>query len=451
MYRCLIVADDLTGANASGVLLKTFGLSPLTLTGDLPPPTAVRAGRDALIVPTDSRAVAPEVAYRRVWDATSALAAPEVRLYTKRIDSTLRGNLGPEIDAMLDALAAVEDSDRLAVVVPAYPQAGRVAAGGYLLVNGVMLQRSDVARDPKTPVLTSRTLELVTAGSRRAAVHLPLETVYAGVDALAAALGAAYHSGNRIAVLDAVQPEDLETIADAVLAADLPFIAVDPGPFSAALAGRLLPTASGGQSRPRVLLVVGSVVATTGEQLRELYRAYEVTTAYLDPARLIAGGADRETAIQEAVATLTTAPADTEFLCLTTNCLDPTACLDLEAIARGCASDKEAVSGLINQGIATTVEQVLGAALRVGGLYLSGGDTTVAVFRRLGAIGLVLERDVLPLVAYGHLMGGRCEGMPVVTKGGAAGDKDAIKICARFLRDELASQAVARAQSGELS
>jgi hypothetical protein len=37
MYRCLIVADDLTGANASGVLLKTFGLSPLTLTGDLPP------------------------------------------------------------------------------------------------------------------------------------------------------------------------------------------------------------------------------------------------------------------------------------------------------------------------------------------------------------------------------------------------------------------------------
>jgi uncharacterized protein YgbK (DUF1537 family) len=73
-------------------------------------------------------------------------------------------------------------------------------------------------------------------------------------------------------------------------------------------------------------MVVGNVVATTAEQLRELYRAYDVTTAYLDPARLIAGGADRETAIQEAVATLTAAPADIEFLCLTTNCLDPTAC-----------------------------------------------------------------------------------------------------------------------------
>ena len=115
MYRCLIVADDLTGANASGVLLKTFGLSPLTLTGDLPPPPAVRAGRDVLIAPTDSRAVAPTVAYRRVRDATTALAAPEVRLYTKRIDSTLRGNMGPELDAMLDALrrAGEELEDRL--------------------------------------------------------------------------------------------------------------------------------------------------------------------------------------------------------------------------------------------------------------------------------------------------------------------------------------------------
>lgn len=149
--------------------------------------------------------------------------------------------------------------------------------------------------------------------------------------------------------------------------------------------------------------------------------------------------------------TLAAAPADTEFLRLTTNCLDTTACLDLEAIARGRAGDIEAVSGLINQGIAQTVELALATSSRVGGLYLSGGDTTIAVFRRLGAVGLVLERDVLPLVAYGHLMGGRFEGMPVVAKGGTAGDRDATKVRARFLRDELAGKAAARAQSGELS
>lgn len=451
MYRCLIVADDLTGANASGVLLKTFGLSPLTLTGDLPPPAAVRAGRDALIVPTDSRAVDPIVAYQRVRNATMALAAPEVSLYTKRIDSTLRGNVGVEIDAMLDGLAAVEDSDRLAVVVPAYPQAGRVAVGGYLLVNGILLQRSDVACDPKTPVLTSRTLDLVAAGSRRSTLHIPLDTVYAGVDHLTAALREAHRNGRRIVVLDALQPEDLETIADAVLAANLPFIAVDSGPFSAALAGRLLLTERSPQPRARVLMVVGSVVATAGEQLRELYRAYKVVTAYLDPLLLLAGSDIARIEIEQAVKKLNTAPADTDLLCLTTNSLDSTACLDLDAIARSRASDIDTVSGLINQGIAQTVEQLLDAPLRVGGLYLSGGDTTIAVFRRLGAVGLVLERNVLPLIAYGYLMGGRFEGMPVITKGGTAGDRDATKVCARFLRDELAGQAATRANLGESS
>ena len=442
MYRCLIVADDLTGANASGVLLKNFGLSPLTLTGDLPPPAAVLAGRDALIVPTDSRGVAPAVAYRRVKEATAALAAPEVRLYTKRIDSTLRGNIGPEIDAMLDALTAADGSDRMAVVVPAYPQAGRVAAGGYLVVNGILLQRSDVARDPKTPVLTSRTVDLVVAGSRRSAAHLPLEVVYAGVERLAAALSEAYRHGHRLAVLDALQPEDLETIAEAVIAADIPFIAVDPGPFSAALAGRLLPAETGDNpQRPRVLLVVGSVVATVGEQLRELYRAYPVTTAYLNPLLLMGEKEVVTSEIERAITKLETAPTATDLLCLTTNNLDPGACLDLDAIARDRASDIDAVSGLINRGIAQTVERVLETPLRVGALYLSGGDTTIAVFRRLGAAGLVLERDVLPLVAYGHLMGGARDGMPVITKGGTAGDRDATKVCARFLRDELTRRA----------
>lgn len=442
MYRCLIVADDLTGANASGVLLKNSGLYPLTLTGDLPSPgAAVLVGCDALLVPTDSRAVSPAIAYQRVKSATAALAAPAIRLYTKRIDSTLRGNVGPEIDAMLDALAVADGLDRMAVVVPAYPQAGRVAAGGYLVVNGILLQRSDVARDPKTPVLTSRTLDLVKEGSRRRATHVPLDTVYAGVATLRAALVEAYRDGQRIVVLDALQPEDLEVIADAVIVADIPFIAADPGPFSAALASRLLPAESNtSRLRGRVLLVVGSVVATVGEQLRELYRAYHVTTAYLNPLLLLAGEEVAITEIDRAVEKLTAAPVTIDLLCLTTNSLEPNACLDLDAIARSRASNIDTISGLINQGIARTVERLLDAPLRISGLYLSGGDTTIAVFRRLGAAGLVLEREVLPLMAYGHLLGGRREGMPIVTKGGTAGDRDATKVCARFLRDELASR-----------
>ena len=89
------------------------------------------------------------MAYQRVRDATAALATPRACLLHQTHRFGLRGNVGPGIDAMLDGLAAVENSDRLAVVVPAYPQAGRVAVGGYLLMNGILLQRSDVACDPR--------------------------------------------------------------------------------------------------------------------------------------------------------------------------------------------------------------------------------------------------------------------------------------------------------------
>ncbi len=440
MYRCLIVADDLTGANASGVLLRPFGVRPITLAGreasGAAAPAAGLEGMDAAIVSTDSRGLSRDLAYARVRDATLAYKDRGVLLYTKRIDSTLRGNVGAEIDAMLDALAGGEGDERYAAVVPAYPQAGRVVAGGYLLVNGVPLERSDAARDPKAPVSTSVAADVVARQARRAAVHIPLAAVYAGASSLARGIRDAYARGGRMLVFDAVQPEDLDTIAEAVLAAGLPFIAADPGPFTASLAGRLL--GSGGKpDRPRILLVVGSVVETAVLQLKELHKSYGQAPVFLDPARLLDGG-EAEKEISRAVRALAASSERTEFPCVTTNGLDSASLLDLESIARARSSDRDEVSKIINEGIASVVEGVLEKVPGIGGLYLSGGDTTLAILRRFGAAGLALEREVLPLAAYGRIVGGRLSGMPVVTKGGMVGDRDAIKTCARFLRDETA-------------
>ena len=75
----------------------------------------------------------------------------DVRLYSKRIDSTLRGNLGGETDAMLDCLG----KDFIAVSAPCFPSSGRTLVGGYLLVDDLPLHKTNIAIDPKTPVKTS--------------------------------------------------------------------------------------------------------------------------------------------------------------------------------------------------------------------------------------------------------------------------------------------------------
>ena len=109
----IIVADDLTGANASGALVKKLGLSVCSLFSLQDAPEV-----DVLSYSTDSRGVAPQEAYRRVYDAFTRLGKG-ANFCNKRIDSTLRGNIGAEIDGALDALG----EDYRAVVVPIYGQA----------------------------------------------------------------------------------------------------------------------------------------------------------------------------------------------------------------------------------------------------------------------------------------------------------------------------------------
>jgi hypothetical protein len=76
-------------------------------------------------------------------------------------------------------------------------------------------------------------------------------------------------------------------------------------------------------------------------------------------------------------------------------------------------------------GFADAVHSVI-AAIRPAGLFLSGGDTALAVLDRLGARGIRLECEIGSGLVFGRLVGGAMQGMPVVTKAGAFGPPDAL-------------------------
>lgn len=65
----------------------------------------------------------------------------------KKIDSTLRGNIGAEIEALMKACGITG-----AVVAPAFPQAGRTTVAGECWVNGVRITETEFASDPKTGI-----------------------------------------------------------------------------------------------------------------------------------------------------------------------------------------------------------------------------------------------------------------------------------------------------------
>lgn len=139
--KIAIIADDLTGANATAALLSTKGFTTMTCLDN----DAKEAERfDVVSFSTDSRSVSSAEAYRRVAECVARIN-PEQTLISKRIDSTLRGNLGAEVDAVIDSFPHL-----MAIVVPVYPSSGRICVGGSLLVDGIPLQNTAMRNDPKT-------------------------------------------------------------------------------------------------------------------------------------------------------------------------------------------------------------------------------------------------------------------------------------------------------------
>lgn len=406
----VVVADDLTGANATGARFARRGLRTLTVRGteNL---AAHAATADVLVVDTGSRHVPAEEAARLV---TAALTATDAaRLVVKRTDTTLRGNVGAETEAALTWLRERHEHVR-GIMVPAFPDAGRATVGGLQLVDGVPLSQTDVARDPRGPVTESRVTNLVRSQADLSVREVTLDTVIAGREALRDALD----SDADVTVVDAVSRTDLRMIALAAaeLADRTHWLSIDPGPFGPELASALGLSQSAAGGAP-LLVAAGSATSVTRAQLGAVERMLGGRFVTLDVADLSVGRATSaaldllEEVAADGIVGLRTLDGDQE-----PQSLSP--------------EQAQAIPTAIGEIVAAVLEH----ATAIGGLYVTGGDVTLGVLDALGCHGMAVDEEVLPLAVAGRLAGGVHDGLPVVTKGGLIGDETAAVACLDDLR-----------------
>lgn len=421
----VIVADDLTGANASGVLLKKIGLSVSSLfrlTG------ATEHKADVLAYSTASRGLSSEEAFRRVREAFLQLK-PGGEFFNKRIDSTLRGNIGAEIDG---ALAALGD-DFTAIVVPAYPDSGRIVANRTMLVNGMLLTESDAGRDPKMPVASDDVVDLVAQQTRHEVRYFSLKELAQDVDSLAAAVSEAAKVA-RVLVFDAVRNEDVQKIAKAVLQSGCRVLTVDPGPLTMQFVYEMQVKEKREQ---KVLLVIGSVTATTKRQIANLLKKRRVffvdmrVEEFFEKER-------REAETRRVVNKICDAVDAEDVLLLTTTPLSDEGHLDLKATAKALGVTPEDVSRILSDTLAQAAGEILEKSCKLEGVYCSGGDITIALLEKLDADGIEVRDEVLPLAVYGRILGGRLPKLRIVTKGGMIGGDDAIGLCLEKIAKDIA-------------
>lgn len=417
----LVVADDLTGANATAAGLARAGLRAVTVAdAHHPELVAEFVGRfDAVVVSADNRHADPATA---ADDVRRALRAGwPAALVANRIDSTLRGNVGATTEALLAELAELTGGPVVALCVPAHPEAQRQTVAGVQLLAGRRLEETELARDPRSPIARSEVTELLAAQTDLPQHPLPLETVTGPAEALEEALTVAAAGGSGIVVADALTLDHVERVAVAASrVAGVTWLCVDPGPATVAMARAL--GLGGGTDAAPYLAVSGSATDLTR---RQLGRVRSSRTVHLVRLALDEGGRPDLDATTAALHEALQGAVGGELVLLA-SALDDTDLLDADARA--------GVPAVLARATRRALEEQ-----RVDGLYLTGGDLAAACLAELAADGLDVADEVVPLAVAGNLVGGPWSGLPVVTKGGLVGDDETAVACLAFL--ETSAQA----------
>jgi D-threonate/D-erythronate kinase len=431
MAQWAVVADDLTGANTAAALLTTSSFRTLTTIDHRNIEQFPLQEYDAVVVNAASRTLDAAEAYQRVKETTEALWNDGIRHFSKRIDSTIRGNLGAETEGMLAALPP----ETIACVAAVFPASGRMVVGGYQIVNGVPVHKTLAGSDPVKPVHSSLLMDEFKSQTSLKQGHVPLKMISEGWQSIADTMKQQIKAGAKIIICDAISFADITAIAEAMNSLEHSWIAVDPGPLTqkacelaAADKSRVLHK----KAKGKILVVAGSASDLTNSQLIYLKNQTSAKIVTVDIRPFIESDDEhpKEAIIANRIQELSHL-VDVVGL-KAAGYADMLIDIKLEAEKRGLTSDD--ITNRITHSLARIVRRVLYAGIPdLKGIYLTGGDMTVAFCQECEVKALELFGEIQPHISYGTLVGGPIDGIPIVTKGGLIGEADTIITCIKYM------------------
>lgn len=305
-----ILADDLTGANDTALQFHLKGCSTQILMNFNAIQTAALAHTQVWAISTESRNMEPDEARQVAKDAAaSILNNLNAEYIYKKIDSTLRGNIAPEIMGVLDA------SDyEAAVIIPAFPNENRITVGGYHLVKGVPIERTEFARDPVAPIYESH-IPTVLKNSldldeKDLVALIELNTVKQGAGPILTKINELISSGKKLIVCDAVSSVDIEQVILAIQKCNTKILVCGSAGAAQAMCDTIFPEAKYhriSKSIPELpkLIVSGSASELAATQIRRLESDEDIENMYfieITPEQIL--GSERDDIIERATRNL---------------------------------------------------------------------------------------------------------------------------------------------------
>ncbi len=408
MVHYAIIADDLSGSNDTAATFSKYGYKSFVI--NFPEGKNHNLENcDVVAISTNSREIGLKEARESVVEVCEYLKKLSVGQVYKKIDSTCRGHIGAELEAIMEELDLT-----FAVICPAFPKTGRVVKCGELLINGVSISRTAIAQDPGFPVKESYLPDILRKQTRLPVELIDHSVVALGPVALTQHLKRLSSNGRTFILVDAINEQDLNTIASIDTSLLPPLIFSGSAALSDAIIRNrkniILPRI------PPVYIVVGSVNPQNEAMADFLLADGQAGEVYIDPVELLERTDSAPLAAQVAEAL----SADCDMVIRTYRDAGDRERVKEKSREMG-ISDLEAA-----EAIARGMQAVMKEAVRkhpFSGLIITGGTTALHILRGFKAVGIQVEEELEPGVPCGRIVGGPLDGVGIITKAGGFGSE----------------------------
>jgi len=202
-----IIADDLTGANDTGVQFSkkgcNTGVSILNESGNL----TITEKIDALVIDTETREVDAKTARQRLRNVLKKLNFSDKDIFYKKVDSTLRGCIGAELEELMNIL-----KKDICIFTPTFPSHQRITIGGYLIINGKPLGLNKYYNGDLKAGEASFIPFLLKQQTSLPIARIDFIDVTKGQEVIFKKLNKLYQEGNKIIIVDATEEVHLKDI-----------------------------------------------------------------------------------------------------------------------------------------------------------------------------------------------------------------------------------------------
>ncbi|WP_101842708.1 four-carbon acid sugar kinase family protein [Halobacillus sp. Marseille-P3879] len=417
-FKFGMIADDLTGANDSGIQLKEKGLSTSVY---FEIPADQKSLDEAIVIDTDSRALNREAAYEATKAAAEFLAQAGYTNIYKKMDSTLRGYIGLELQAVDEVF-----DPSFIVVAPAFPPYGRTTENGIHLLHGEPVSETELAIDPKHPVSESHLPTLIEEETGKKTALINEKVLNQDVDDWLKTIDRLQKKNVKYLICDANTERELRAMAEKINSLSLNIVWAGSAGLAEVLPNVLRIDQSTNskdkcEQKGSVLTVCGSLSKTTQDQAAYAMKQPGIQNVMVDTEKIFSDEWQRF-ADEYYNSSMEAVKKGKDVVLYVPSNLDIRKRVKQRAVELGLSPFEmgKKISEALGQITRRVVNEV-----SLSALVLTGGDTAKDVVKSLGATGLRLDYQLEAGIPVGTPIGVE-PAIPIVTKAGAFGNESSI-------------------------